>query len=215
MNKAVGAGIAAAILLIAAAQARSWGGAATARSDESAWPPARDWSAWRQPFGPTSPASPQAAAAVDLASNDDAAADLDVVDSHWMALTMWGEARAEGETGMRAVGHVIDNRRRAGMHGAYVTDTVGAAFQFSCWNPGDPNREAMLNVDSLRADEEDGRMWRLAQQLADEILTGRSHDPTGGALFYHAVSVAPSWSQGIRPVRRIGGHIFFAAASQG
>jgi hypothetical protein len=203
-----------AILLIAAAQAQGWGGIAAAPSD-AAPPAAPDWSAWRQPLGPAGEALTRSGAVGDLALDVDALPDVDVVDAHWMALTMWGEARAEGEAGMRAVGHVIDNRRRAGMHGAYVTDTVGAAFQFSCWNPGDPNREAMLNVDSLRADQEDGRMWRIAQRLADEILTGRSHDPTGGALFYHAASAAPSWSRGITPVRRIGGHDFFVAANSG
>jgi spore germination cell wall hydrolase CwlJ-like protein len=215
MNKAVGAGVAAFILLIAAAQARGGGGIASALSPAAGPLPATDWSGWRRPLGPAGAPSARPTAEVDLTAEDVAATELDVVDAHWMALTMWGEARAEGEAGMRAVGHVIDNRRRAGMHGAYVTDTVGAAFQFSCWNPGDPNREAMLNVGSLRADEEDGRMWRLAQRLADEILTGRSHDPTGGALFYHAASVAPSWSRGITPVRRIGGHVFFVAANPG
>jgi hypothetical protein len=215
MNKAVGTGAAVAILLITAAQAEGWRGIAAAPPDESAWPAAPDWSAWRQPLGPSGEAPARGGAVGDLALDVDPLPDVDVVDSHWMALTMWGEARAEGEAGMRAVGHVIDNRRRAGMHGAYVTDTVGAAFQFSCWNPGDPNREAMLNVDSLRADQEDGRMWRIAQRLADEILTGRSHDPTGGALFYHAAAVAPSWSRGITPMRRIGGHVFFRATNSG
>ena len=214
MNKAVGAGVAAAILLIAAAQARGGNGIAAAPSDEASPRTAPDWSAWRRPLGPRDKAPPRTAAAVGAAAEDAAAPELDVVDAHWMALTMWGEARDEGEEGMRAVGHVIDNRRRAGMHGAYVTDTVGEAFQFSCWNPGDPNRAAMLNVDSLPAGGEDARMWRLARRLAGEILSGRSRDPTGGAHFYHTASVSPLWSRGVAPVRRIGGHLFFRAAGR-
>ena len=141
--------------------------------------------------------------------------EIDVVDARWMALTMWGEARGAGEEAMRAVGHVIDNRRRAGIPGAYVTDTVSEAFQFSCWNANDPNRAAMMNIDALRPGSRDHRQWLLAKQIADEIMAGRSTDPTDGALFYHSVDVAPLWSEGIVPVREIGGHLFFRTARQG
>jgi spore germination cell wall hydrolase CwlJ-like protein len=134
---------------------------------------------------------------------------VDVVDAHWMALTMWGEARSGGEEAMRAVGHVIDNRRRVGRHGRYVTETVSEAWQFSCWNANDPNRAAMLNIDSLAEESEDRRRWDMARRLAEDILAGRSTDPTGGALFYHTGAVSPRWSQGVTPVARIGGHLFF------
>lgn len=136
----------------------------------------------------------------------------DVVDAHWMALTMWCEARSDGEAGMRAVGHVIDNRRRVGRHGAFVTETVSEAFQFSCWNAGDPNRDAILNVNALPRDSRDYRLWLTAKIVADEILTGRSHDPTGGALFYHAADISPPWSEGVPPTRQVGRHLFFRTA---
>jgi len=200
-------GLAMTASLVVAAQARG--------GDESRAPAARkapDLGAWTRPLG-TAPPRPPAAAASAPGPGPAARPDIDVVDAHWMALTMWGEARAEGETGMRAVGHVIDNRRRAGMHGAaYVTDTVGRAFQFSCWNPGDPNRDKMLDIDRLAPDGADYRSWRLARRLADEIMAGRSADPTGGALYYHSVEVAPAWSAGIAPARRIGSHLFFLAS---
>ncbi|HEX8262037.1 MAG TPA: cell wall hydrolase [Allosphingosinicella sp.] len=129
-----------------------------------------------------------------------------------MALTMWGEARSGGEDAMRAVGHVIDNRRRSGAHGVYATETVSEAWQFSCWNKNDPNHRAMLNVDSLKPGGEDQLMWLAAKRLAAEILSGASADPTGGALFYHTAAVAPRWSAGLAPVRVIGGHLFFRTA---
>lgn len=168
--------------------------------------------------GVTQPA-PTPAQAVELPNLSPAAPEpgtealeIDVVDAHWMALTMWGEARREGEVGMRAVGHVIDNRRRSGRHGAYATDTVSAAYQFSCWNPGDPNRRALDTIDTLRPDSADHQAWVSAKRIAAEILEGRSADPTGGALFYHTVAVAPRWSAGVPPVRRIGSHLFFRTA---
>lgn len=138
--------------------------------------------------------------------------EIDVVDAHWMALTMWGEARGQGEEAMRAVGHVIDNRRRFGRHGAFATDTVSEAWQFSCWNQGDPNRAAIENVEALAPDSREYRLWRAARRIAGEILAGRSVDPTGGALFYHAEGVSPAWSRGLDPVVRIGGHLFFLTA---
>jgi spore germination cell wall hydrolase CwlJ-like protein len=55
-------------------------------------------------------------------------------------------------------------------------------------------------------------MWQSARRIADEILSGRSQDPTDGALFYHATYVAPRWSRGVPPVARIGGHLFFLTA---
>jgi spore germination cell wall hydrolase CwlJ-like protein len=203
-----GAAIGAAILV-----ARAQGERAPAVGQGPAAPQRLSWAGFERAFGasetparPTTPPPPQPAPV--------ATPNLDVVDAHWMALTMWGEARGDGEAGMRAVGHVIDNRRRAGAaNPRYVTDTVSEAFQFSCWNRGDPNFEAMLDIDSLPKDSRDYLLWRRARQLADEIMSGRSSDPTGGALFYHASGVAPRWSEGIAPVRRIGSHLFFRTAS--
>ena len=137
--------------------------------------------------------------------------EIDVVDAHWMALTMWGEARSGGEESMRAVGHVIDNRRRLG-RGRYVTETVSEAWQFSAWNAGDPNRSKMIEIDRLAAGTREHDMWLAAKRVAGEILAGRSEDPTGGALFYHTTAVSPRWSAGVEPTRLIGGHLFFASA---
>ena len=163
------------------------------------------WDDWSKGLRAASPDRPQPA-------GQEEPADLDVVDAHWMALTMWGEARGSGEEAMRAVGHVIDNRRRLGRHGDFVTETVSEAWQFSCWNAGDPNRRAIEHIDDLTGDSRDFRMWQAARRIADEILSGRSDDPTGGALFYHANYVAPRWSRGVPPVARIGSHLFFLTA---
>ena len=194
--------------------------AAQARSDESgpkalapAEAPVPDLGDWTKPLGVPSPSTEQldpAPAAEELAPTD---VEVDVVDAHWMALTMWGEARSHGEEGLRAVGHVIHNRWQAkAASGAYVTDTVSQAYQFSCWSPGDPNRDAMLNVDRLPQDSHDYRQWLAAKRIAQEILSGQSEDPTGGALFYHTTGVSPKWSRGVPPVRQIGNHLFFLTA---
>jgi spore germination cell wall hydrolase CwlJ-like protein len=199
-----------AISVVVGARAQG-GGSAGAEAPIPTQSPKTDWSAWTRPLAPAAGASARSEA--DPGATAPAAEpEIDVVDARWMALTMWGEARGGGEAAMRAVGHVIDNRRRAGLQSRYVTDTVSEAFQFSCWNAGDPNREAMMNVDSLRPDSEDHLMWLTAKRVAEEILSGRSEDPTGGALFYHTTAVSPRWSIGMMPTRQIGSHLFFRAA---
>jgi len=196
-----------AVGLLALGASQATGGTDPRATNQGA-PPAPSatltWSAWSQGLSAASPA-----AAPDAATQP-APADLDVVDAHWMALTMWGEARGSGEEGMRAVGHVIDNRRRAG--GRFVTDTVSEAYQFSCWNGGDPNLRAIQTIDDLPRTGEAWRRWQSARRIADEILSGNSQDPTGGALFYHASYVSPRWSRGVPPVAQIGNHLFFLTA---
>ncbi|HEY5711194.1 MAG TPA: cell wall hydrolase [Allosphingosinicella sp.] len=187
-----------------------------ARAVQSTPAPERrlSWNEYERSFGPPAAQSRPAVQRVQQAEPVPAAPSLDVVDAHWMALTMWGEARGDGEAGMRAVGHVIDNRRRAtAANPRFVTDTVSEAWQFSCWNRGDPNLAAMLNIESLPQDSRDYRLWRLARRLADEIMSGGSLDPTDGALFYHSDSVAPRWSEGRNPDRQIGRHLFFRRAN--
>jgi spore germination cell wall hydrolase CwlJ-like protein len=125
---------------------------------------------------------------------------------------MWGEARNQGELGMRAVGHVIANRRQAKTHGTFVTDTVSAAWQFSCWNKNDPNRAMMLAIEDLPEGGAAHRQWLAAKRIAAEVLAGRSVDPTGGALFYHTTAVQPTWSRGVTPVAQLGDHLFFRVA---
>lgn len=202
------AGAAVAGLIIFAAQAQ--GGPESGSQSASAAPSRPlSWSVWASGFRVKSRISPAAERAD--APPAATAEEFDVVDAHWMALTMWGEARGQGENGMRAVGHVIDNRWRAnGRHGPFVTDTVSEAWQFSCWNTGDPNRRAIENIDALRDGSDEHRMWLAARRIAEEIMSGRSEDPTGGALFYHAEDVAPHWAAGAAPIARIGGHVFYA-----
>ena len=71
-----------------------------------------------------------------------------------LARTVWGEARGEGEAGMAAVAAVIRNRIDvSAAHGGkywWGRDWISvcqARSQFSCWNPGDPNRAKLLAVD--------------------------------------------------------------------
>ena len=127
-----------------------------------------------------------------------------------LAATVWGEARSEGELGMRAVAHVMVNRI-GDRFGEDLATVILAPKQFSVWNRGDPNRRLVLNL--VRDPDHyvtDAAQWETAQRIAREVLAGQSVDPTEGALFYHTQGVRPSWArQGVgRQV--IGAHVFYA-----
>lgn len=123
-----------------------------------------------------------------------------------LAATIWGEARGEPVRCMRAVGHVIVNRIHSRRWGDSLSSVVFAPAQFSIWNDQDPNRFLVEDPDATKADED---RWLIAKQLAREILSGDSIDPTRGALFYHAASVLPDWAHGAQGRSSCGRHVFY------
>ncbi len=156
-----------------------------------------------------------------------------------LAQTMWGEARSHGTEGMLAVGHVIKNRASAGKGLTFGNGIRGVALkrkQFSCWNPGDPNRDRMTDMKQYdlamqtrtpppEAEEptfeewlakfqnsndwKEYQMWRQSFDLARKIVYNQVSDTTNGAYFYHTTGVNPKWAQGATPVGRLANHIFY------
>ncbi|MEZ5958848.1 MAG: cell wall hydrolase [Hyphomonadaceae bacterium] len=126
-----------------------------------------------------------------------------------LAATVWGEARSEGEDGMRAVAHVMQNRIGP-RFGEDLATVILSPKQFSVWNRNDPNRRTVMNLardpSSVATDPE----WIVADQVAREVLSGQSVDPTGGALFYHTRAVRPRWARIGQGRQVIGQHIFYA-----
>lgn len=150
-------------------------------------------------------------------------------DVKYLALTIWAEARNQGESGMRAVGHVIKNRTEHERWDDNIKGVVQQRKQFSSWNPGDPNREAMetmLEIDRMFRDHPENfdewqkkfmqspeyreyKKYREAKEIAKDILKGRDSDPTHGALFYHTNAISPPWSKGQEPIAKIADHTFY------
>lgn len=128
-------------------------------------------------------------------------ANADAVET--LARTLWGEARGEGPDGMQAVAAVVLNRQA---HRRWPNDVVAVCqqpWQFSCWNPGDPNRSKLLAVTAKDA------MFARALGIARDALAGELVDPTGGADHYHAKGILPSWAKGQTPSAAIGNHLFY------
>ena len=133
-----------------------------------------------------------------------------------LARTMYGEARGEGAAGMAAVGHVVFNRVDA--RSWWGRDVVGVChkpWQFSCWNPNDPNRARLLNVSG--ADPTFRSACDIAASLTRAQAAGQRSrdDPAHGATHYYAPRIVarPRWTNGLQPCARIGGHDFFCGVA--
>ncbi|MBY0564949.1 MAG: cell wall hydrolase [Hyphomonadaceae bacterium] len=133
---------------------------------------------------------------------------LDDYELRLLAATAWGEARSEGELGMRAVAHVIVNRVGT-RFGETVERVIRAPWQFSVWNRGDPNRRLVINPERYATAGSNLETWQIAQRVAREVLSGQSVDPTNGALFYHTTAIRPWWSRYGVDAHTIGAHIFY------
>lgn len=121
-----------------------------------------------------------------------------------LARTIWGEARGEGYTGMKAVANVIMNRVQKGSwYGKTVQEVVLKPYQFSTWNANDVNRNKAANVD-----ETDTSFW-TAKKIASLAYNGQIDDITGGAINYHSVGVNPYWASEMEKTVQIGNHIFY------
>ena len=121
-----------------------------------------------------------------------------------LALTIYFEARGEPEKGKLAVAHVVMNR----MMDDRFPDTVCRVVQqggeqvryrcqFTWWCDGLSDRPKNL------------RQWEKSKALARTVYLGDTPDPTGGALWYHADYVAPTWAQAFNRTSQIGRHIFY------
>jgi len=149
----------------------------------------------------------------DMHSADEAAAEAFIKDLEIdvMARTIYGEARSESQEGMEAVAHVILNRvRHAKSRGGHfwwghdIVTVCQKPYQFSCWNPGDPNRPKLMQVEE--SDPHFATCLRIARRAVHGVLGA---DITNGADHYHTTAVAPKWSVGQTPVSQFGMHVFF------
>ncbi|WP_027135793.1 cell wall hydrolase [Geminicoccus roseus] len=124
---------------------------------------------------------------------------------HFLALTMYHEARGQSPEAMRAVGWVVLNRTRAqgfpdGIRDVVVEPTRSGKCQFG-WACG--NFEEGLDRTSA---------WQQAQTVAAELLFRGGADPTKGAVwFWESWRERPQWlGNNVRQTLELGGHRFFA-----
>lgn len=119
--------------------------------------------------------------------------------------TLWGEARGEGDIGLRAVVHVICNRVHSNLP-IFAKDTSIAKScllkkQFSCWK--DPE---MRHYD--HKSEEARKIRSIAYEAVLEWNSGI--DRSNRALFYFTKQIKkPDWANDMTLTRVIKNHKFY------
>ncbi len=138
-----------------------------------------------------------------------AVAQVDIVEEiGCLALNIYFEARGEPDLGQVAVGHVVLNRVADRRFPGTVCEVVRQGghkklnrCQFSWWCDG-------------RSDQPDNaQSWQKVRAVARKVYWGSAADPTAGALWYHADSVAPSWRRAFARGPKIGQHLFYLDAN--
>ena len=134
----------------------------------------------------------------------DAATDALLAEHRCLTEALYYEARSEGQGGQQAVAEVVFHRLNTGNYGNSICAVVyegasrpGCQFSFACDGSVLRFREATA--------------WKEAEQLAEQILTGKVklRNVTSGATNYHAVSVSPYWAPTLRKTTQIGNHVFY------
>jgi len=124
-----------------------------------------------------------------------------------LALNDYWEARSETMAGRIAVAQVVMNRAMDPRFPSNICDVVKQNhFQ------GVANRCQFSWFCDDRADTPyEADQWRTSLKIAAAMLQADSAipDPTGGALWYHADSVRPSWTADYETTTIIGSHVFY------
>ena len=129
-----------------------------------------------------------------------------------LVCTLLGEAGGESNPskGMQAVANVLKNRAETN-HYSYGSTPVSQAladYQFSMWNGYNNSKETLQDVfDKFKNHNEMQTAINIAKSI-DSIA-----DITGGAKFYYANYVSPSWAKNTDttkwvPTTTIGKHKF-------
>ncbi|MEM6485824.1 MAG: cell wall hydrolase [Pseudomonadota bacterium] len=123
--------------------------------------------------------------------------------AHCFAQNLYFEARSEGRDGMIAVGWVVLNRVESSKYPNSICAVVHDGgerppCEFNWWCDGRSDRPTEPGV------------WRLAQILAEQMLTTPPADPTDGALWFHSDSIpAPEWLRARDQTLHLGAHYFY------
>ncbi len=121
-----------------------------------------------------------------------------------LAKAVYFEARSESLKGQMAVAKVVLNRVRNPRFPNTVCGVVyqgaerrnACQFSFACDGKPDYPTEA--------------KQWRIAKRIAAKALRGQIRmRQLDGVDFYHADYVRPTWASMMRPVIKIGRHIFY------
>lgn len=107
------------------------------------------------------------------------------------------EAKASHSEGQHAVADVIKNRQRDQRFPNTICGVIEDRCQFAYRCDGRPESFP------------DRVKFRNATRIAEEALARPAEDITGGAVFFHAQSMAPGWFGTLDRTGNFGGNIFY------
>jgi hypothetical protein len=109
-----------------------------------------------------------------------------------LARTIYGEAEANNTADAVAIAWVIVNRLNYENWPDTLAGVCLQPWQFSCWNPADPNRQRILAAK--------GKWFEKCKKIANEVVKTIKDDPTICATHYYATYVkTPKWAKGHKP----------------
>lgn len=127
-------------------------------------------------------------------------------DLQCLAENVYFEARGEPLEGQYAVAEVTLNRTRA----PDFPHTICGVVHESRWDPSRRRFVADFSWTELGlSPPEGGPAWTQAMAVATAEYDGMHEPVVPGALFYHAISIRPTWARTRKVVARIGDQIFY------
>lgn len=121
-----------------------------------------------------------------------------------LSLCIWREARGESFRGKLLVGFTIKNRVKDPRWPATYEGVITQKWQFSAFNPNDPN--AVKYPNSGKANPAEDAAWLDCVKAAETVLNSASS--MTAANHYHTKSIKPSWSKPNAIVDVEGNHVF-------
>jgi len=115
------------------------------------------------------------------------------------------EAANQGEAGMLAVLHVINNRARGNPENAI--GQVARPKAFSCLNAITSQRNPDYGPALRRAMQD--RTWPRALEMVDSYIAGQLGDDLTGGATHYCIHPPTSWREQMHFTTRIGVHTFF------
>ncbi len=142
-------------------------------------------------------------------------------DKQIMALTIYGEARGEGEEGKIAVGSVILERvDHRDWDGDTIQEVCLMPYQFSCYLPADPNYPALkLIAQDWESKYLHSMDLRECYRISCDMLSGliprakeiaESHATQYLTTALRKTKACPKWVNTMKLVALVGSHEFYA-----
>lgn len=141
------------------------------------------------------------------------------VNTEYLGLTLFGEARGEPIEGIIGVGSVIRNRVQLRfMNAKSYSDVCRAHEQFSCWNTNDLNYPVLMSYKDMidTGQVVNDIFFRQCLFIANGIINWDLRDNTRGATHYVSTTLyhsqtAPLWVSTAKKMIELGNHTFLIA----